>query len=694
MRPTMVLDIRSGVTRYDNANGQVAEGFNPATLGFSGSTLSYMTANYFPAFVPSAFTRLGNNTTGNFTAANTWYLQPTLSWIDGRHTIKFGWDSRALRQNTIPQQNPDGSFTFDSTYTGGPYNNSTAAPIGQDLAALLLGLPSGGQIDRMSSSANQALYNGFFFQDDFKVSSRLTLNLGLRYEFEGPTTERYNHNGRGFDLTDASPIQAAAQAAYAAHPDSSLPASAFRVLGGMLFADASHRGFWNTDWTNVEPRAGFAYQLARRVVLRGGWGMYMVPYSVDDVQQSGFSQSTQILSSPDGGLTFNANLANPFPSGVLNPAGASGGLSTYLGQSLTFVPLNRKNARTQRFTVGAQVQLPGQFVFEGTYLGNRSRDIPITQTLDTVPAQYLSTSTVRDTSAINFLTAQVTNPFAGLLPGTTLNGSTIARSQLLLAYPQYTGLTSETDNGTNRYDSGQFKLERRFSHGFTFAGSYTRSRLWQRATLLNPTDTTPISELSGDDRPNRITFTGLWELPFGKGRHWGSGWGNWIDRAFGGWQLGGLYLWQSGQPLALGDVYFSGDVGSLTTSYSTKAVGQPVFDTAGFYFHDAAVQTNGVDNPVLQRADSRIKLSNNILTLPTYVSGFSGSPISSLDLDMIKTVKVGERLKVQLRGECLNTLNFVQFANPSLSPTSATFGIVSSQGNSPRMLQFGVKILF
>jgi hypothetical protein len=694
MRPSMVLDVRAGITRYDNANGLVEVGFDPAKLGFSANTLKYFPLTYFPAFVSSAFTRLGNDSTGNFTAANTWYFQPTVNWIHGRHSIKFGWDSRALRQNTIPQQNPDGSYSFDSAYTRGPFDNSTAAPIGQDMAALLLGLPSGGQIDRMSSSANQALYNGFFLHDDFKVGKRLTLNLGLRYEFEGPTTDRFNHNGRGFDLTSPSPIQAAAQAAYAAHPDSSLPASSFHVPGGMLFADSSHRAFWNTDWTNIEPRVGIAFQAARRVVLRGGWGMYMVPYSVDGVQQAGFSQSTPVISSQDGGLTFTGGLANPFPTGVLNPAGASAGLSTYLGQSLTFLPLDRKNARTQRFTVDVQVQLPGALVFEGAYVGSRSKNIPITQTLDTTPAQYLSTSNVRDTNVINFLSAQVANPFAGLLPGTTLNGSTIARSQLLMPYPQYTGLSAETYNGTNRYDSGQFKLERRFSEGFTVAANYTRSRLWMRSTLLNPTDTAPISQLSGDDRPNRFTLSGMWGLPFGKGRHWGNHWGSWVDRAFGGWQLGGLYLFQSGQPLSLGNNYFSGDLGALTASYSTKTVDQPVFTTSGFYFHDASVQTGGVDDPVKQRGDSRIKLSNNIRTLPNYVSGFNGSPITSLDLDLMKTFNFGEKLKVQVRGQSLNTLNFVQFGNPSTDPTKTTFGTVSSQGNYPRILQFGIKILF
>lgn len=693
--PTRVLNVRAGITRYFHTNGLDGLGFDIAKLGFPPEALQYMTAEkYFPVISPSGYDKL-SNTNGNFIALNTFFFQPALTWMRGRHAFRMGWDARAYRQNELPKHDPAGVYNFDSTYTRGPLDNSTAAPMGQSIASLLVGIPSSGYIDRTVTNANQTLYNGLFFQDDFRVNSKLTLNLGLRYELEGATTERYNRNGRGFDLTSPSPIEAAARAAYTANPDKSgLPVSDFRVRGGMLFADSEHRGFWISDKNNFEPRAGFAYHVTRKAVLRGGWGMYMSPYNIDGVQQAGFSQSTQLVSSLDGGLTFAGSLANPFPFGVLSAAGAKGGLSTYIGQSLSFVPLDKKNPQSHRFSIGLQTQLPGRWLLEASYVGNRSFDIPVSRQLNAIPRQYLSTSPIRDDTAINFLTAKVTDPFKGLAPGTTLDASTIARSQLLLPYPQFTGLTTETYDGTSRYNSGVVRMERRFRDGFTFEGSYTFSRLRERLSMLNDSDAAPTDQVSIDDRPSRLTMSGIWELPVGRGRHWGRQWGNWVDSFLGGWQLGGIYMWQSGRPISLGNRYFSGDLGALSTKFDTKTVDLPVFNTSGFYFHDAAVQTSGVDDPVKQRNDKRISLANNIRTLPNYLAGFRGSPITGLDLSMVKTAKIGERIKAQFRAEMVNAFNTVQFGDPAVNPTAASFGIVSSQDNYPRQMQLSVKLSF
>jgi hypothetical protein len=212
--------------------------------------------------------------------------------------------------------------------------------------------------------------------------------------------------------------------------------------------------------------------------------------------------------------------------------------------------------------------------------------------------------------------------------------------------------------------------------------------------MLNDTDAEPFDQISSDDRPTRITMSGVWELPIGKGRRWGHQWNRAVDSALGGWQLGGIYIWQSGRPISLGNRCFSGDPNLLTTKYSTKNPDQPVFDLSGFYFHDAAVQTNGVDDPVKQRSDQRIALANNIRTLPNYLPAFRGAPITGLDLSMVKTAKIGERFKAQFRAEMPNLLNFVQFANPNTTPNSAAFGTVSSQDNDPRTLQLSVKLLF
>jgi hypothetical protein len=692
--PTKVLNVRAGITRYYHTNGLDGFGFDPAKLGFPAQTLQYMIVNYFPAFTASGYDKLGA-TNGNFIAMNTLFFQPTLTWMHGRHSLRIGWDVRGYRQNNLPKRDPDGVYNFDTTYTRGPLDNSSGAAMGQSMVSLLLGIPGSGYIDRNTDAAAQTLYNGLFFQDDFRVNSKLTLNLGLRYELEGSPTERYNRNGRGFDLTSPSPIEAAAQAAYAANPDKSgLPVADFHVRGGMIFASSSNRGFWIADKNNFAPRVGVAYQLNRKLVLRGGWGMYTTPYNVDGIQQAGFSQATQLVTSLDGGLTFAGSLANPFPNGLLTAPGAAGGLRTYIGQSVSFTPLDRKNPQSHRYSIGLQAQLPGRWLLEGSYVGTRSYDIPVPRQLNTIPRQYLSTSPLRDTNVINYLTAKVTDPFKGLAPGTTLDASTIARSQLLLPYPQFTGITSEIDGGTSRYNSGMVRMERRFAQGFTLEGSYTRSRLRARTSMLNDTDAEPFDQISSDDRPTRVTISGVWELPIGKGRRWGHQWNSAVDSVLGGWQLGGIYIWQSGRPISLGNRYFSGDPNLLTTKYSTKKPDQPVFDLSGSYFHDAAVQTNGVDDPVKQRSDQRIALANNIRTLPNYLPAFRGAPITGLDLSMVKTAKIGERFKAQFRAEMVNSLNYVQFANPNTTPTSAAFGTVSSQDNDPRTLQLSVKLLF
>ena len=692
---TKVLNARVGITRYFHTNGLNGLGFDQAKLGFPSQALQYMTAEkYFPVFSPSGYDRLGG-TNGNFIALNTFFFQPALTWMHGRHSFRMGWDMRAYRQNELPKHDSAGVYNFDSTYTRGPLDNSTAAPMGQSIASLLLGIPSSGYIDRITTNASQTLYNGFFLQDDLRLNSKLSLNLGIRYELEGATTERYNRNGRGFDLTSPSPIEAAAKLAYTANPDRpGLPVSDFKVRGGMLFADSKHRGFWIADKNNFQPRVGAAYQASKRLVFRGGWGMYMSPYTIDGLQQAGFSQSTQIVSSLDGGLTFAGSLANPFPFGVLSAPGASGGLSTYIGQSLSFVQLNRRNPQSHRFTAGIQTQLPGRWILEASYVGNRSFDIPVATQRNAIPHQYLSTSPVRDDNVINFLTAKVTNPFRGLAPGTALDGSTIARSQLLLPYPQFTGLTSETFNGSSRYDSALLRMERRFRQGFTFEGTFTRSRLRERRSLLNDTDSEPVEQVSIDDRPSRLTMSGIWEIPVGKGRHWGRQWNSVVDYVLGGWQLGSIYIWQSGRPISLGNRYFAGDLNALSAKFDTKTVDRPVFNVAGFYFHDAAVQTNGVDDPVKQRNDRRISLANNIRTLPYYLAGFRGSPITGLDLSLVKTAKIGERVKAQFRAEMVNAFNTVQFGDPATNPTAASFGLVSSQDNYPRQMQLSVKLSF
>ena len=694
--PSDLIDISAGITRYFVGSGRMAAGFDPASLGFPDSTIALFSGfKYFPSFAPSGYGTVGASG-GDFQADNTFFVQTAYTKTKGKHSLYAGYAVRAYRENTLPTNSPAGSYSFANTYTKGPLDNSSGAPVGQSLASFLLGLPTGGSIDRVATSANQALFQAIYLHDDFKVSRRLTLNVGLRYEVESPTTDRYNRNVRGFDTTSPSPIEAAARAAYAAKPDAALAAADFHVRGGLLFADSSHRGFWDRRAAVLQPRVGAAFQIDSKTVLRGGWGLYMIPFGVDGVFQPGFSQTTSIVPTLNSGLGFVASLANPFPNGVIEPTGVSGGLTTFLGQSVSITPLDRQTGKVQRWQIGIQRQLPGRWVVEAAYAGTRGYDMTVATNLNTLPPQYLSTSPVRDQAAINFVTATIPNPMAGLLGTTSLTGATVARSQILLPFPQFGAVNSERYDGSTRYNGLEIRANRRFRSGFTLNMSYGHSRLRERLSMLNNTDAAPEDRVSGEDRPNRFQINGIWEFPFGKGRKFGSGWNRLVDGILGGWQLSGVYVIQSGRPIGVGNLYFTGDPNKLVATYDKNKIDAPIFDLSGFYFHDAAVQTNGVDDPAKQRADQRIQLSNNIRTVASMFPNFRGDRVRGIDASLMKTVRFTERVRAQVRAEAINALNQVQFNNPGLSPSSASFGLISasSQLNPPRTIQLGFKIAF
>ncbi len=420
---TTVLNTRVGYTRFNEPNIRQHQGaVTPASLGFPAATVALFGPEpHLPPLAITPFDTLGSNV-GDGSNYNIYSVQPTLTKLAGKHAFKVGYDFRSYRENAYNPGFTGGVYIFTNAYTTGPFDNSAGAAIGQEMAAMLLGLPTVTQIDRNTARSNQTLFNAAFFHDDWKVSSKLTLNLGLRYEYEGATTERYNRNIFNFDTSVSSPIEAAAKANYAASPIAEVPASSFNVKGGIIFADNSRRNFWDADKNNVQPRVGFAYKWNDKTVLRGGWGLYTVPFTINGVNQSGFSLSTSSVGSIDNGLSFISTLANPFPFGVQTPAGASLGLSALLGSSVTFLPRNLHNQQAQRWSFGVQRELPGNWLGELQYIGNHGYELVVgTNILNSIPKKYLSTSNFRDQSQIdanNFLNTVVTNPFRNLIPGT------------------------------------------------------------------------------------------------------------------------------------------------------------------------------------------------------------------------------------------------------------------------------------
>jgi hypothetical protein len=700
MNTSTLFNVRGGWSRFQEPNVRQHEGlFDPGTLGFSPTTVGYFQgAQYLPRFDFDSWSDIGENI-GATTVHSIYSLQPTLTRFLGRHSVRAGYDLRLYREAGSEPGRVAGLYEFRSNYTR--QRDNSAGLFGQDLAAFLLGLPTGGSIERNAERLNHTWYHGLFLQDDWKVSNRLTINLGLRYEYEGATTDSLNRNVRGFDPEAPIRIAAAARAAYAASPIPELAVSSFNPRGGLMFATDQNPGFFDPDGNNIQPRAGFAYSLSDRTVLRGGVGVYTVPNIIYGNFQPGFSASTPIVPSLDNGLTFRANLANPFTDGVSDPAGAALGADTFLGRELTtsttgvrLVPIDFDNAQNMRYSIGVQHELPAQWLVEATYAASRGWDLTTGGggqggeiELNPVPAQYLSTSTVRDQTTINFLSAQVPNPFRGLLPGTSFNGSTIARQQLLRPFPQFDNIRTRDDDGTSKYNSAQFKLEKRFTQGYTVLAAYTWSKFTEKVFKLNPTDADYEERLSEFDVPHRFVISGIWELPFGRERRWATE-SVWADAIAGGWSVQAIGQMQSGRPISFHDrnIYFNGDLDSLKTDYSGDT-NLPVFDISGFYFSDLAT-------PALQRADQRIRLANNVRYFPSRVPGLRGQGLNLWDISFVKQLRFSERVRGQFHVELLNAFNRAVYNNPNTDPTNAEFGKVTSQANLPRDIQLAFKVVF
>ncbi|HWB86326.1 MAG TPA: TonB-dependent receptor [Bryobacteraceae bacterium] len=672
LSPTTLLNWRFSYTRYLRINVPGNTGFDITTAGFPESLAAASPAPRMPSISFSTFSPLAPESS-TFDANDTYQIFAVLTKVMGNHSLKFGTDMRLYRNSSSSPGNSTGAYTFGTQWTVGPADNSSAAPIGQDWAAFLLGLPTAGSFDLNASSIYQAGYYSLFVQDDFRVRPDLTLNLGLRYERDLPTTERFNRTVNGFDFSTPNPINAAAAAAYAKNPISEIPAGQFQAIGGLLFAAPNDRYIYNTEANNFSPRFGFAWKpaaLGGKTVVRGGFGMYYFPLGVVGLNQTGFSQSTSLVATNDGYLTPNATLSNPFPAGITQPVGSSAGLATFLGKSVSFYNPNPINPYSVRWTFNIQHQLPSGMAVEIGYEGNHAVHLTNSANLNYVPAQYLSRSPTRDQPVIDHLSSLVANPFAGLIPGSTINGSTIALSSLLTAYPEFTGV-SETglNEGSSYFHMGSVRLEKRFSGGFTLMANYQFSKILTRISRLNDSDVQLAKRVAAEDRPQRLTLNSSYELPFGRGKKFGSNMPALVNGVIGGWILNGIYQHQTGAVLSWGNViYYGGDI-NLNPRVVTGA-----FDTTQFDRKSAE------------------QLASNVRTFPLTFGDLHADGVNNLDLSVIKRFPIRERLNLQYRCEWFNALNHPVFSAPNTTPTSSAFATITSVDNLARVIQMGLRL--
>ena len=714
---SLVFDVRTAWSQFGEWRKAGAE-FDPASLGFSQQALSLMNGyKYLPFITFGGFSTTNSNSTiatlgsmrsdwgtgFNRPFTNVSFV-PSVDWQLYGQSIRAGYELRNQRWKIEVPAYGAGRYNFNGAYTR--LNNS--APLNdpaQEWAQFLLGFPTTGtgavgtsgavssQFEIAAKADYRQVSHALFVQDNWQLNQNLTVNIGLRMELEQAMTEAHNQAVSGFDTSISSPIEAAALANYAKNPLAQIPVDQFHVRGGLQFTDG---GIYN-NLHKVMPRAAFSYQLGDKTVIRGGAGLFSYDYYFDAGNQTGFSQPTAIVTTDNNGLTFLANLSNPIPTGgLIQPKGSSLGAATGLGLALgSVVPSERKSPYYNRWQIGGQRDLGAGWKMEMFYLDSRGTHLPVQRELNGIPYQYLSTSNIRDTAQESFLSGSVANPFVGMVPGTTLNGATTTRGQLLKPFPEFLSVVTEEYRGSDSYRAASVAVEKRFAHGASVTASYTRSRLRDKLNMLNPSNGILEDRVSPNDRPNRATFSGTLDLPFGAGKKWGSNWRGVTDLVLGGWSVSATYQYQSGFPLTWGNIYYDpardprdlhSHIGKHVCPGNSAGVAGldcTAWDTSGFYIAGGTGRT-----------DTRIQLGNNVRAFPSTLPNVRSDPLHLMDVGIYKNFALPGAMTFQVRIESINALNYTVLFNSNMDPRNAQFGIVNQDRNNPRDIQLGGRLSF
>ncbi len=676
---TWVLAVRYGFNRFPNIGLQKSQGFNVASLGFNQAFVRDIPSQTFPNVTMQNAYSLGTNNNFNY-VHHSKNLGLQASKYIGKHSVKFGYDFRRLHADGVDFQNSSGAFTFNNTFTRANSNSSTSGS-GADLADMLLGAPSAATGYIPTNLYQYVDYNGLYVQDDFRVTPKLTLNLGLRWERETGLIEVNNNMITGFDATANNPIGAAAGLT---------TKGVFRFAG----VDGQRRATGDPNLNKFSPRIGFAYQVSNKLVLRGGYGIFWAPmFSVGSpLNTEGITANTQPAASLDGNKTPAIDLSNPFPTGLDRPVGSSLGALTGIGKSVTIFDPNAKSTRVQQYSFDAQYQLSNSLVASAGYSGSRTSDL--TWTTASMNYNQLDPSLWGQGAA---LTQAVPNPFFGNGGVQGIGGATIARNQLLRPYPQFAAVNfSFGSRNMAQYDSMVLKLQKRYSNGFTFLGAYTWSKNFDMGgggpgNNLNGGNGGPqdVYSLAGEyglsylHSPHRLTTATTYELPFGKGKAFLGSAGYLTNLLVGGWSVNAISVMQTGYPL---QVYMNNNGNSAlgTARQRPNATGvSPEVDASFGQKIDGWINRAAfVDAPAFTMGNV------------TRTIGMRGPGQVNWDLSVFKTASITERLRVQFRAEALNAMNTPLFRAPNTAFGNGAFGRITQQANFPRMLQLGMRVYF
>ena len=663
-----------------------------------------------------------------------------ISWVRGRHTIKAGFEQRQFFNNFGQPNYPTGFFYFPQNITGVSPTDTSGQ--GNPFADLLLGYgdPGNSFINIQPSVADKSWETAFYVQDDFKLSSRLTLNLGLRYEWSTPYTERYDHQqysdftgNTGITVPLPSPLD----------PNTVTPT---QLIGTTLFV--GQNGFGRhlpVDRNNVAPRLGFAYSWDQKTVIRGGAGIYYGLSPATNFQYTGtaFSSTGNVFFTQDNFNTRYATLENPFPNGLPLPQGMTYGANPDWGfsNSNNLGTETARNAEIYQWNIGIQRLLPWEITFGIDYSASRSTHLPwggdnVTTTRN---RNFLSSSERAEISAQQhaldpncdadgcvtaYLTQLVNNPFQPLFtqvagqappifnsPSSLYNQAQIPLVNLLRPYPQFDGVFTGLPNlGANAfYNAMELRFQKRANHYVSFEGNYTLSKATDDSSAgfnswVGSLDAGNVQQLdqlklehaiSANDATNRFVLAVIVDLPLGRDRWIGRDMNRVLDGFIGGWEVSTLITRQTGQPLA-----FSTAEGAngffIDGNQRPNIVCNPYQLGSGISYHQAAANgLSGTGNPsVFNNSCFQFPGDETPGDASRYIPTLRTDGVHNMDLSFTKEFTIREGMTLQLRGEFFNFTNTPRFAAPNTSVDSDGFGTVTSTANTPRHTQFGVRFQF
>lgn len=671
LSPTTVLSARLGFARTLYVYSNQGLGFVPSSLGLPKEIDTAVDRMIFPRFSAGGYVTLGGND-HRWNAFNSYTALGNLTKIRGAHTLKFGYEGRLFRVNVWEAVSAP-NFGFSAGMTQGPSPTQASATAGNSIASFLLGTGTSGNTltQGYKNVATQSYYHAGYVQDDWRITRKLTLNLGLRYDIDTPRTERYNRTNY-FDRFAPSPL---------AQQVPQLPS----LRGGLVFVGISGRDRhqYNWDRNNWAPRLGLAYQLNSKTVLRAGYGhVFGISHqgAHGTIGTVGYRVDNLWVNSLDGITPLNL-LRNPYPQAFRPAPGASDGLLTQAGGPLEAVLPDTVSPWSMQWNFTVQRELPSQILVEVAYVGSRGLQLHRNGegglSLNQLSPEHLALGSQ--------LNQQVDNPFFGKGLGGVLANPRTSRGQLLRPYPQFTEITPLFSSGaSSTYHSLQVSTKKRFDHGLLFDGSYTWAKLLDNGmSHQNSYDIYASRALADIDLAHRFVMSYVYELPFGRGRRFGRDVSRWVNAVVGGWQLNGITVFQTGTPLAISASNTAGLFNPMTRPNNNGKSGKlsgPVHDRLIRYF-----DTSVFSQPL------QFTFGNLSPRLPD----IRNDGIRNWDLSLFKDFAPTERLRIQFRGEFLNAFNTPRFGSPNTSVTSSSFGVISSQASpGPRQIQFGLKFLW